>query len=510
MRNNYTNKPIDPKNKRELIVITKKEYGIRSLNNTMKSVRNKDISNLNKLLRDENIEMLPLYFDNDNQTKRLIADIEPDARDDTTDLANYYYIPAPEERVDELVTQLNDQDEVEVAYVKPRAELPLERIILENRSERSNLPLFLPDQLSDTTPHFINRQIYLNPAPEGVDAYYAWKVPGGTGNGIRIIDLEAGWNFNHQDLKENQGGVISGINWEYDYHGTSVIGIISGDKNSFGITGISPDANISAVSIYQNPEIPTSRAITIAANKLGKGDIILLEMHRPGPRHNFQERSDQEGYIGIEWWPDDFKAVQYAVNRGIIVVEAAGNGGENLDDDIYSINPAAPEGPFPSWWKNPFKRNPLDSGALIVGAAAPPPGTHEQNHGPDRSRLGFSNFGNCVDTQGWGREVTTTGGRSPPDSGIPDLNDLFAGDGPNQWYTDIFAGTSSASPIVTGVVACIQGIVRAKDKDPINPFKMRDILRNTGSPQQQAPGRPVSQRIGNRPNLKQIIEEEEL
>jgi hypothetical protein len=54
----------------------------------------------------------------------------------------------------------------------------------------------------------------------------------------------------------------------------------------------------------------------------------LIELHRSGPRFNFQIRQDQRGYIAIEWWDDDFVAVRYASSRGVIVVEAAGNGAE--------------------------------------------------------------------------------------------------------------------------------------------------------------------------------------
>ena len=58
-------------------------------------------------------------------------------------------------------------------------------------------------------------------------------------------------------------------------------------------------------------------------------------MHRPGPRFNFARAHDQRGYIAVEWWPDDFAAILNATSRGIIVVEAAGNGAENLDDALY-------------------------------------------------------------------------------------------------------------------------------------------------------------------------------
>ena len=149
----------------------------------------------------------------------------------------------------------------------------------------------------------------------------------------------------------------------------------------------------------------SAAAIRQAANALTAGDIILIELHLPGPRNNFQNRDDQMGYIAVEWWPDDFEAISYAIGRGVIVVEAAGNGAEDLDDALY--NTPAPG--FPPGWANPFNRAARDSGAIVVGAGAPPPGTHGQDHGPDRSRLAFSNYGSVVDVQGWGREVTTSG-----------------------------------------------------------------------------------------------------
>jgi hypothetical protein len=41
---------------------------------------------------------------------------------------------------------------------------------------------------------------------------------------------------------------------------------------------------------------------------------------------------------------------------------------------------------------------------------------------------------------------------------------------------------------------------------PLTPVRARQLLRTTGSPQQDAPGRPASQRIGNRPNLRQLVQ----
>jgi len=44
------------------------------------------------------------------------------------------------------------------------------------------------------------RQGYLDPAPDGIDARYAWRVPGGTGRGVTVVDLERGFNLDHEDL----------------------------------------------------------------------------------------------------------------------------------------------------------------------------------------------------------------------------------------------------------------------------------------------------------------------
>ncbi|MCZ1005104.1 hypothetical protein O1M63_56425 [Streptomyces mirabilis] len=39
----------------------------------------------------------------------------------------------------------------------------------------------------------------------------------------------------------------------------------------------------------------------------------------------------------------------------------------------------------------------------------------------------------------------------------------------------------------------------------MSPERARAVLRATGSPQQDAPGRPASQRIGNRPDIKAAV-----
>ena len=63
------------------------------------------------------------------------------------------------------------------------------------------LPLPLPAPLP-VAPNFQPQQGYLNPdgATNGVDANYAWTVPGGDGANVNIVDIEYAWNLNHGDL----------------------------------------------------------------------------------------------------------------------------------------------------------------------------------------------------------------------------------------------------------------------------------------------------------------------
>jgi Subtilase family len=470
-----------PAAERELVVRTAAAAGVRAAGPAVSSATGSDVSDLTTVLAEEGVTLEPLFGQPEEVLQARAAALAGRVGAPVPDLSVYYRVRAEDGRLGALAERLRQIPAVEAAYVKPGAEPAVAPVLPRGL-------LAAPT----ATPDFSARQGYRGAPPEGVDAVWAAGQAGGTGSGVQIVDVEGAWELAHEDLLQNNGGVIAGtptddVGWRN--HGTAVFGEFGADSNGLGVEGIAPGAVCRGASIFGGTG--SAGAIRQAAEFLAPGDVLLIELHRPGPRFDFQDRLDQRGYIAVEYFPDDLDAIRYAVARGVVVVEAAGNGAEDLDDPLYD---QAPDG-FPADWRNPFDPGNPGSGAVLVGAGAPPPGTHGRDHGPDRSRLDFSNFGRRLDAQGWGREVTTTG-----------YGDLQGGQDPTAWYTDVFSGTSSASPIVVGALAAAQGILQARGRARLTPAQAVAALRATGSPQQDAPGRPASQRIGNRPDIRALVE----
>lgn len=279
--------------------------------------------------------------------------------------------------------------------------------------------------------------------PAGLGMPYAWGLPGGRGEGVRIADCEYGFREQHEDLChiiaepgiEVHPNVVA---YGWHEHGTAVLGQLVGGDNGYGITGLVPDAQALFFFEWSIDGRRRVEAITNAVASLEPGDVVLLEMQTVGLGG---------GFAPAEVDPAVWTITRVATDLGICVVAAAGNGNQNLDSSAYA-----------------GYRSRGDSGAIIVGA-----GSADER----RDKLTFSTYGSRVDLQAWGEDVFTAGYGSYAAMG---------GD-PDQSYTHRFSGTSSASPMIAAAVASVQGVHRARWGRPMAPQEVRDLLRDTGRPQ---------------------------
>ena len=342
-----------------------------------------------------------------------------------------------------LTRGLSGRDDVEIAYVEGGP---------------------TPPPLSPDNNPLRGKQGYLEPAPLGIDASWAWKLA--DGNGINFVDLEQGWTLNHEDLAGAAIGIISGLNHAFTGHGTAVLGEVVGVDNFIGVIGIAPAAQARVVSQWRTAtNYQTADAIRSAMSAMRKGDVLLVEAQTTYPPGT--------DYLPVEVEEAVYDAIRAATDAGIVVVEAGGNGSFDLDkfQDMKGkqiLNRSSPD----------FR----DSGAIIVGAAA-----SATPHG----RLSFSNFGSRIDCYAWGEDVQTTG-------------DGWTGNAINT-YTPAFGGTSGASPIVTGAAILLQCWARGRGH-LYTPHDLRALLSDAAL--NTASANPLVDRIGVMPNLKGIITQE--
>lgn len=385
---------------------------------------------------------------------RLRQAAERSTRFEQPDLNLFYFVHLPQMQPEEAQRALQTLAKhriIETAYFQP-------------------IPHNAVDKAPTTTISVTNSQGYATAAPAGIDAAFARNFAGGRGEDVRVADIEYGWNTTHEDLPQMGFGI--GVNWN-DQHGTAVLGEIAAEENAFGATGIAPKSLVGWSGVTNlNPLQPiyfysVGMALLMTGNVLRAGDIALIEQHFPtlaGPCPNTCNCA-QFGFVAVETFSFEHAVISVMTGAGVVVVEAAGNG-------QMLVTPASTR----------------DSGAIVVGAS-----------NTARAPACFSNFGPRVNVHAWGMSVGTTGYGGDTATADPALR--ANGTDPDQWYTRSFGGTSSASPIVVGAAALIQGIRRAGNIGPLSPLALRSLLATTGTP--QAAG--TAPNIGPLPNLRAAI-----
>ncbi|PGV70242.1 peptidase [Bacillus thuringiensis] len=373
----------------------------------------------------------------------------------STSLLNYYILQNQNSGYEEgIIDKLKASSLIEDAYMKKQEK------IMPPEVQSSSVALN-----PNNNPRF-KKQGYLEAAPYGINASFAWGIQGGNGNGITFVDMEYGWLINHEDLLHQNIELMSGRNIDQHVgHGTSVLGIVSSEDNEVGNIGIAPKAKAKVISqIRDNGQYNTADAILSAVNQLEAGDVLLLEAQA-----SFDGYGDK--YLPVEVQPDIFDAIRAGTDKGIVIIEAGANGWNDLDQFKDRKG------------KQVLNRNSKDfkdSGAIMVGA-----GSSSFPH----ERMWFSNYGSRIDVYGWGENVdTTTAEQSRSAVNL---------------YTSSFSGTSSASPIIAGAATLVQSIAKENLGQPYRPSELRAILSNqsTGTKSKD----PYADKIGVLPDMKSIL-----
>jgi hypothetical protein len=199
---------------------------------------------LNQLLQSAIVLGVTPLFTSDPETLRMRRrSAEKRSGREHAFLENYFWINlAPRSQGEKFVDALNALTIVEIAYLPPIPQSP---------------------DIPPATPDFEPEQGYLEPArQQGIDARYSWTRPGGRGSGMRVVDVEAGWNHSHEDLPNpfftlGIGGLNTpGFDFDGDgvpdnSHGTEVLGVLVGRNDGRGVTGIASDAEYAVVSVIR-------------------------------------------------------------------------------------------------------------------------------------------------------------------------------------------------------------------------------------------------------------------
>jgi subtilisin family serine protease len=216
--------------------------------------------------------------------------------------------------------------------------------------------------------------------------------------------------------------------WDYDGHGTIVSGIIAATQNNdVGIAGIDPNAKLmvlKSLNAFGNTRASfIAEAIVYATDNGAR----IINISVGGPSLSRVERA----------------AVEYANKKGVLIVAAAGNEGQDLEDYGPSGLP----------------------GVLTVSATDLEDG-----------RTVFSNWGEQVDIAAPGIDVLSLRARRTDTMrDIPEVQYIAAANyvGEDKRYYRS-SGTSFAAPIVTGVAS----LMLSKEPDLSNEELRRMLTQS--------------------------------
>jgi thermitase len=250
-----------------------------------------------------------------------------------------------------------------------------------------------------------------------VDAVEAWSITKGTD--IKVAVLDSGVDLDHPDInpKVVARGNFSGAATNDDLygHGTHVAGIVAAKHNTEGVAGVCPGCTILAGKVLNDSGVGSTSTVANGINWAVSNGAKVINMS-----------------IGVRASRTLETAVNNAWNKGVVLVAAAGNGGNQT-----KIYPAA----YPN--------------VIAVGA------TDNKD-----AKASFSTYGaSWVDIAAPGVNVFST---------FPNHKFVLGTQNNRALNYDVGNGTSMSSPIVAAVAALVWST------DPSAPVaSVRDRVEST-------------------------------
>ncbi len=233
-----------------------------------------------------------------------------------------------------------------------------EAFILKNKNRIVSFPNYELTLFSDAYPENPND-------PSFSDQWYLTTInaaparqKGITGEGVTVAVIDSGLDTDHPDFTQSR--ILTGYNYtctvttdaegnqslvwsedvhnveDNDGHGTAVTGIIAAQSdNELGIAGIASRVNILPIKVTDGEDLNLASLIVALYQAIDSGcDIINMSLG--GTLTNASGVVDQDAFNALKTPVDE------ALNQGITIIAAAGNGGTDINypagfDGVISV-----------------------------------------------------------------------------------------------------------------------------------------------------------------------------
>lgn len=285
----------------------------------------------------------------------------------------------------------------------------------------------------------------------GISAPYAWAYPNAINSSVKIAIIDTGYDCAHSGAADGLGAnvvfqesIVNGVTntgtcaaQDTDGHGSNVSGVadaVTNPSNGVGFAGLAWNAKLYEYRIFppgQDQQAATSDEALAIQDAISRG-VNVINLSLGGPESLGVDTGEQQ-------------AVENAISAGITVVAAAGNDGATTVDypgayaGVISVGASAVADGQPN-------------GAGNTNGTALTPYEYVasySNFGPGLGLLapgGDPNGSNDGDTLHWIENLYSTANVNSPCHPSSQPDDICAVE---------FAGTSQATPHVTGAVALL-------------------------------------------------------